>query len=143
MRWLLPLLALVSLVACTTPPPAEAANGGVDKLIVIDQKVGTGAEAKNGWTVTVNYTGWLYDAKAKDKHGKRFDSSYDHGEPFSFMLGQGDVIRGWDKGVRHMHVGGKRTLIIPASMAYGARGAGDDVPPNATLVFDVELLGVK
>lgn len=143
MRWLLPLLAIVLLVACTTPPPAEATGGGVDKLIVIDQKDGTGAEAKDGWTVTVNYTGWLYDANAKDKHGKKFDSSYDHGEPFSFMLGQGSVIKGWDKGLLHMHVGGKRTLIIPASMAYGARGAGGDIPPNATLVFDIELLGVK
>jgi len=142
MRWLLPLLAIITLVACGTPPPAHAAAGQVDKLTVIDQKVGSGAEATNGMQVTVQYTGWLYDANAKDKRGKKFDSSLDHGEPFSFMLGQGNVIAGWDQGVAGMKVGGKRTLLIPAALGYGARGAGDDIPPNASLVFEVELLKV-
>ncbi|WP_449428124.1 FKBP-type peptidyl-prolyl cis-trans isomerase [Rhodanobacter umsongensis] len=139
MRWLLSLLALLALAACTAAPPAHA-TGNVDKLTVIDQKVGTGAEAKDGMKVTVQYTGWLYDDKAKDHHGAKFDSSLDHGEPFSFMLGQGSVIAGWDQGVAGMHVGGKRILLIPAALGYGANGAGDDIPPNASLVFEVELL---
>lgn len=141
MRWLLPLLALTLLAACSPTPQAHA-NGQVDKLTVIDQKVGTGAEAKPGMTVTVQYTGWLYDKDAKDKHGKKFDSSLDHGQPFSFALGQGNVIEGWDKGVVGMRVGGKRTLLIPAALGYGLAGAGSDIPPNASLVFDVELLSV-
>ena len=142
MRWLLSLLALIALAACTATPPAHA-SGSVDKLVVIDQKVGTGAEAMPGMKVTVQYTGWLYDDSAKDKHGTQFDSSRDHGgAPFSFTLGQGSVIAGWDQGVAGMHVGGKRTLLIPASLGYGAEGAGDDIPPNASLVFDVELLKV-
>ena len=141
MRWLLSLLTLFALAACTAAPPAHAA-GSVDKLTVIDQKVGTGAEAKDGMKVTVQYTGWLYDDKAKDHHGTKFDSSLDHGEPFAFLLGQGSVIAGWDQGVAGMHVGGKRILLIPAALGYGANGAGDDIPPNASLVFEVELVGV-
>ena len=141
MRWLLSLFALLVLVACTAAPPAHA-TGSVDKLGVIDQKTGTGAEAKAGMKVTVQYTGWLHDDSAKDKHGKKFDSSLDHGEAFSFMLGQGSVIAGWDQGVAGMRVGGKRTLLIPAALGYGADGAGDDIPPNASLVFDVELVSV-
>jgi len=139
MRWLLSLLALFALAACTAAPPARAA-GSVDKLTVIDQKVGTGIEAKPGMKVTVHYTGWLYDENARDKHGKKFDSSRDHGEPFSFVLGAGNVIDGWDQGIAGMRVGGQRTLLIPAALGYGANGAGDDIPPNASLVFDVELL---
>ena len=142
MRWLLPLLALFALAACTAAPPAHA-TGSVDKLTVIDQKVGTGVEAKPGMKVTVQYTGWLYDKSAKDNHGKKFDSSRDHGEPFSFVLGAGNVIDGWDQGVAGMHVGGKRTLLIPPALGYGAEGAGADIPPNASLVFDVELLDAK
>jgi FKBP-type peptidyl-prolyl cis-trans isomerase FkpA len=142
MRWLLPLLAVITLAACGNSPKAYA-GGSVDKLTVIDQKIGTGAEAKPGMKVTVHYTGWLYDANAKDKHGKKFDSSRDSGEPFSFNLGEGRVIEGWDKGVAGMKVGGQRILLIPAAMGYGASGAGDDIPPNASLVFEVELLGVE
>jgi len=142
MRWLLSLLALIALAACTAAPPAHA-SGQVDKLATIDTKVGTGAEAKPGMKVTVQYTGWLYDDSAKDKHGTKFDSSYDGGMPFSFNLGAGDVIKGWDEGVAGMHVGGRRTLLIPAALGYGARGAGGDIPPNASLVFDVELLDVS
>ena len=141
MRWLLPLLALVVLAACTATPPAHA-TGQVDKLSVIDRKVGTGVQAQAGMKVTVQYTGWLYDENASDKHGAKFDSSRDHGQPFSFVLGAGNVIAGWDQGVAGMRVGGRRTLLIPAALGYGAEGAGADIPPNASLVFDVELLKV-
>ncbi|MBN8895885.1 MAG: FKBP-type peptidyl-prolyl cis-trans isomerase [Rhodanobacter sp.] len=142
MRWLLSLFALISLVACSAPAPQQT-RGSVDQLTVVDSKVGTGTEAVAGMKVTVHYTGWLYDETAGNKHGSQFDSSRDHGEPFSFVLGAGNVIAGWDQGVAGMHVGGKRTLLIPAALGYGARGAGDDIPPNASLVFDVELLDVQ
>ena len=115
----------------------------ITSLQVTDNKVGNGASATSGKTVSVHYTGWLYDAKAADRHGKKFDSSRDHGEPFSFKLGAGQVIRGWDQGVAGMKIGGTRTLVIPSDLGYGARGAGGVIPPNATLVFDVELLDVK
>lgn len=105
-----------------------------------DTKVGTGAEAIAGKKVSVHYTGWLND---KGKRGKKFDSSLDRGKPFSFMLGAGMVIKGWDEGVVGMKVGGKRTLLIPSKLGYGVRGAGSDIPPNADLIFDVELLEVK
>ncbi|MDE1893227.1 MAG: FKBP-type peptidyl-prolyl cis-trans isomerase [Pseudomonadota bacterium] len=142
MRWLLSLLTLFALAACTAAPPAQA-TGSVDKLTVIDQKVGTGIEAKAGMKVTVQYTGWLYDEQAKDKRGRKFDSSRDHGEAFSFTLGAGHVIDGWDQGIAGMRVGGTRTLLIPAALGYGADGAGDDIPPNASLVFEVELLDAR
>jgi peptidylprolyl isomerase len=109
-------------------------------LQIIDTKVGTGASPKAGQTCVMHYTGWLYENGAK---GRKFDSSVDRGEPFEFPIGRGQVIAGWDEGVASMKVGGKRTLIIPAALGYGARGAGGVIPPNATLMFDVELLGVK
>jgi FKBP-type peptidyl-prolyl cis-trans isomerase len=115
----------------------------ITSLQVSDAKVGNGTEATAGKQVTVHYTGWLYDAKAGDKHGKKFDSSKDQGEPFSFKLGARQVIIGWDQGVAGMKVGGQRTLVIPSDLAYGSRGAGGVIPPNATLVFDVELLDVR
>jgi FKBP-type peptidyl-prolyl cis-trans isomerase len=115
----------------------------ITSLQIADTKPGTGAAAAAGQQVSVHYTGWLYDPKAADKHGKKFDSSRDRGEPFSFKLGARQVIAGWDMGVAGMKVGGQRTLIIPAELGYGSRGAGGAIPPNATLVFDVELLGVK
>jgi FKBP-type peptidyl-prolyl cis-trans isomerase FkpA len=108
---------------------------------MIDVVVGAGDEAKRG-PVTVHYTGWLHDPAQPDGHGKKFDSSHDRREPFEFSLGGGQVIRGWDEGVVGMKVGGKRTLVIPPEMGYGARGAGGVIPPNATLVFDVELVRV-
>jgi FKBP-type peptidyl-prolyl cis-trans isomerase len=108
----------------------------VKELKIEDLKVGTGAEAVAGKKVSVHYTGWLTD-------GKKFDSSVDRGEPFKFNLGAGQVIQGWDKGVAGMKVGGKRKLTIPSQLGYGERGAGGVIPPNATLVFDVELLGVE
>ncbi len=142
MRWLLPLLALFVITACSASPQAHA-QGEVQKLIVIDTKVGTGKVAMNGKDVVVHYTGWLYDQHAKDHHGSKFDSSLDTGTPFTFTLGEGKVIEGWDQGVAGMRVGGKRTLLIPASLGYGENGAGDAIPPGASLVFDVELLNVK
>ena len=105
-----------------------------------DEVVGTGPQPNPGQTVTVHYTGWLDD---HGKPGRKFDSSRDRGKPFSFTIGAQQVIAGWDQGVATMHVGGKRTLIIPAESGYGARGAGGVIPPNATLIFDVELLGVS
>jgi peptidylprolyl isomerase len=109
-------------------------------LQITDIKVGTGATPNTGQTCVMHYTGWLYQDGAK---GKKFDSSVDRGEPFEFPIGQKRVIAGWDEGVASMKVGGKRTLIIPPALGYGARGAGGVIPPNATLIFDVELLGVK
>jgi FKBP-type peptidyl-prolyl cis-trans isomerase FkpA len=105
-------------------------------LIIEELKVGTGAEAAAGQHVSVHYTGWLTD-------GTKFDSSKDRGDPFEFPLGAGHVIRGWDEGVQGMKVGGSRKLTIPADLGYGARGAGGVIPPNATLVFEVELLGTE
>ena len=105
-----------------------------------DTTVGDGAEARAGQDVTVHYTGWLYNDGAQ---GAKFDSSKDRNDPFEFSLGAGLVIKGWDEGVAGMKIGGKRTLIIPAALGYGARGAGGVIPPNATLKFDVELLGVQ
>lgn len=107
-----------------------------------DTVPGTGDEAKAGQRVRVHYTGWLHDAGAANARGRKFDSSKDRGQPFSFHLGAGEVIRGWDEGVQGMKVGGTRVLTIPADLGYGARGAGGVIPPNATLVFEVDLLGV-
>ena len=109
---------------------------------MIDHKIGDGTEATAGMTVTVHYTGWLFDDDATDNKGQKFDSSRDRGDPFVFPLGAGRVIAGWDQGVAGMKVGGSRTLVIPPELGYGARGAGGVIPPNATLVFDVELLAV-
>ena len=111
-------------------------------LQTTDISEGTGPMALAGKTVSVHYTGWLFDPSAPENKGRKFDSSRDRGEPFEFMLGAGHVIAGWDQGVAGMQVGGQRTLTIPPEMGYGARGAGGVIPPNATLVFDVELLGV-
>ncbi len=110
---------------------------------MIDHTIGTGAEAVAGKTFSVHYTGWLFDASAPDNKGKKFDSSRDRGQPLSFPLGAGRVIQGWDQGFAGMKVGGTRTLVIPPELGYGARGAGGVIPPNATLIFDVELMGVS
>ena len=112
------------------------------ELQKIDVVEGSGAEAKSG-PILVHYTGWLHDPSKADGRGTKFDSSVDRGQPFGFDLGGGQVIRGWDQGVAGMKVGGKRTLIIPPELGYGARGAGGVIPPNATLMFDVELVGIR
>jgi FKBP-type peptidyl-prolyl cis-trans isomerase FkpA len=144
-----PMLALIAALGCApavvafAPATAQGAEKTVTTpsgLQYTDTKVGTGAQPKPGQTAVVHYTGWLDENGAK---GKKFDSSVDRGEPFEFAVGQGEVIRGWDEGVATMKVGGKRTLIVPPELGYGAQGAGGVIPPNATLIFDVELLGVK
>jgi FKBP-type peptidyl-prolyl cis-trans isomerase FkpA len=123
--------------------PLLAVAGELTELQVMDLEEGTGQVAEAGAVAVVHYTGWLYDAAAEDQKGRKFDSSVDRGQPFRFPLGGGRVIEGWDQGVAGMKVGGKRRLVIPADMAYGQRGAGNVIPPGATLVFDVELLGLE
>lgn len=123
--------------------PAPMANSGITTLQTNDVTPGTGAEARKGQRVQVHYTGWLYDPSAADNKGRKFDSSRDSGQPFEFQLGGGEVIPGWDEGVAGMKVGGTRMLTIPPAMGYGSRGAGGVIPPNATLLFEVELIGVR
>ena len=115
-------------------------NSNPSGLQWTDTKEGTGPSPKTGQIVVVDYTGWLWENGQK---GKKFDSSVDRGKPFEFPIGQGRVIKGWDEGVSTMKVGGKRTLLIPPQLGYGSRGAGGVIPPNATLVFDVELIAIK
>ena len=134
------LLALGAVPLSSKPAQAAGEVTTPSGLRIIDVKPGTGPMPRAGQTVTVNYTGWLF---VDGKKGKKFDSSLDRGEPFSFTLGQGPVIKGWDEGLATMHVGGKRTLIIPPDLGYGASGAGGVIPPGAVLVFDVDLLDVK
>lgn len=136
----LTLVAAAAAVCIAAPARAQHVTTTPSGLSIIDTKIGTGPAAKPGQTVTVHYTGWLYVNGKKDK---KFDSSLDRGQPFDFPLGRHQVIAGWDEGVVGMKVGGKRTLIIPPSLAYGDKGAGGVIPPNATLIFDVELLRVK
>jgi FKBP-type peptidyl-prolyl cis-trans isomerase FkpA len=157
-------LSLVALAACqpkdkpaeptttaaaapAAEPAAAAAEESTGTQNMPMQKVelapGSGAEIKSGQNALVHYTGWLYDAKAPDNKGAKFDSSVDRNEPFEFPVGAGMVIKGWDEGVVGMKVGGKRRLVIPPEMGYGARGAGGVIPPNATLVFDVELVEIR
>lgn len=151
----LSLLAITAftLTACAEAPmPKESelqvidtivGDSQIKDLVTEEVKAGNGATASAGQTVSVHYTGWLYDPSAANKRGTKFDSSRDRGQPFQFPLGGGRVIKGWDEGVAGMQVGGQRTLIIPPHKAYGSRGAGGAIPPNATLIFDVELLGVQ
>jgi len=148
-KWLYGVPLLLVLVVggflggCSDSSTSAPAVGGVSELGITDVVVGTGKEAVSGNTVSVHYTGWLYDERAMDKRGAKFDSSRDRGQPFEFKLGARRVIKGWDQGVAGMKVGGQRTLMIPADLAYGTRGAGGVIPPNASLVFDVELLDVR
>jgi FKBP-type peptidyl-prolyl cis-trans isomerase FkpA len=128
----------------TTPiTPESKMNAKITQLQKTDTSVGTGAEAVAGKIAVVHYTGWLHDAASTDKKGRKFDSSLDRPSPFSFPLGGGRVIRGWDEGVAGMRVGGRRTLVIPPEMAYGNRGAGGVIPPDATLIFEIELVAVR
>ena len=138
---LLPALAVLDAsFHASMPQTAGKTMTTASGLQIIDSKVGTGASPKPGQTCVMHYTGWLYENGVK---GKKFDSSVDRNEPFEFPIGQRKVMAGWDEGVSTMKVGGKRTLIIPPQLGYGARGAGGVIPPNATLMFDVELLDVK
>jgi len=139
-RWLGASLLLM-LVGCANsgPPP----GGSVAELQRVDQAVGEGALAAPGMQVAVHYTGWLYDERQPENRGTQFDSSVERAQPFSFTLGAGQVIRGWDEGVAGMRVGGKRLLLIPSEYGYGRKGAGGVIPPNASLVFEVELLDTK
>ncbi len=137
------IFAMSACNAETTQTTNKESQAMTTELIKKDTLIGTGREAETGFDVTVHYTGWLFDANAADNKGKKFDSSLDRRDPFVFYLGGGQVIQGWDEGVVGMKIGGKRTLIIPADMGYGAQGAGGVIPPNATLVFDVELLAIK
>jgi peptidylprolyl isomerase len=139
------LIASAAFLAAVASAPSLAQTAGKtlttpSGLQIIDTQPGTGASPKPGQTCVVHYTGWLYENGAK---GKKFDSSVDRGQPFAFPIGQHRVIAGWDEGVATMKTGGKRTLIIPPDLGYGARGAGGVIPPNATLIFEVELLEVK
>src|SRR5580692_4904275 len=129
-----------TVTATLTPAKAQPVMTTPDGLKIIDTQPGTGASPQTGQTCVMHYTGWLYENGTK---GKKFDSSVDRGSPFEFKIGVGQVIRGWDEGVATMKVGGKRTLIIPPDLGYGARGAGGVIPPNATLIFDVELIDIK
>jgi peptidylprolyl isomerase len=126
----------INMAKAQSAKPVTTSTG----LQTIDTVVGTGASPRPNQTAMVHYTGWLY---ANGQKGKKFDSSLDSGKPFEFPVGAGRVIKGWDEGVATMKVGGKRTLIVPPQLGYGASGAGGVIPPNATLMFDVELLGVK
>ena len=139
----LALAGAILLAAGATTPAAAQTPGSTmttaSGLKIQDATVGAGATPKTGQTCVMHYTGWLYENGAK---GRKFDSSLDRGQPFEFPIGQGRVIKGWDEGVASMKVGGKRTLIIPPELGYGARGAGGVIPPNATLIFDVELIEV-
>jgi len=140
--------AIAPLAQAGNPAPkseatAQATPVAIKELKIIDLAPGTGSEAQSGHPVWVQYTGWLYDAAAPEHKGKKFDSSEGRVTPFGFFLGVGKVIKGWDQGVPGMKIGGKRRLIIPAELAYGEKGAGGVIPPNAALVFDIELVDVK
>jgi len=142
---LMPVMLAAALAASVTTTTSLAQTAGTTMttptgLQITDTKIGTGATPKTGQICVMHYTGWLYQNGAK---GQKFDSSVDRGQPFEFPIGTRRVIAGWDEGVATMKVGGKRTLVIPPTLGYGARGAGGVIPPNATLIFEVELLDVK
>jgi FKBP-type peptidyl-prolyl cis-trans isomerase len=151
MKTLAPIVLLTAsfvLAGCPSntvsqPSEGDSMNTAASSLVSTDIQVGGGAEVGRGQTAVVHYTGWLYAEGAPENKGKKFDSSRDHGEPFAFTVGGGQVIKGWDLGVAGMKVGGKRQLVIPADLGYGARGAGGVIPGGATLVFDVELVSIR
>lgn len=144
-RWLIPTFALLACAACSNTAPPPYTGGTVSQLTIIDKTVGTGPVAQPGMVVAVQYTGWLYDKSATDKQGKEFDSTHKRNDtPFRFTLGIGQVIKGWDQGVVGMRVGGVRELLVPPSLAYGSKGAGDGViPPDASLVFRIKLVDAQ
>ena len=132
-----------ALAGCGQSESEQMGQSNITELMKQDTTAGSGNEAAAGRNVTVHYTGWLYDAAKPDHKGTKFDSSRDRNDPFTFRLGGGEVIPGWDQGVAGMRVGGQRTLTIPPDLGYGAQGAGGVIPPNATLLFDIELLDVR
>lgn len=138
--WCIPLLISILILGFGEMSASAEIKSTESGLKYEDHIVGQGTEATSGHEVVVHYTGWLDQAGEK---GTKFDSSKDRAEPFEFSLGAGHVIKGWDEGVKGMKVGGKRTLLIPSNLGYGSRGAGGVIPPNANLIFDVELLNVK
>lgn len=142
--------SLVLLAACgreqpvdSTPATTSEARAPVTELQRTDIVQGVGEGISSGQVAVVHYTGWLYEPTAEDQKGKKFDSSRDRGEPFRFTIGAGGVIRGWEEGVQGMQVGGQRRLVIPANLGYGAQGAGGVIPPNAALLFEIELLAIE
>jgi FKBP-type peptidyl-prolyl cis-trans isomerase FkpA len=140
-------VALIALSACSREQPSgaqtTAAAAPVTELQRIELHVAPGEGISQGQQAAVHYTGWLYDPSARDNKGKKFDSSRDRGQPFRFVLGNGQVIKGWDEGVQGMRVGSQRRLIVPSDLGYGARGSRGVIPPNAALVFDIELLAIE
>jgi FKBP-type peptidyl-prolyl cis-trans isomerase len=147
-RVVLSVLAAASLAGCPEGggayrDPSTNQGNAMANLETTDLKPGTGAEVAAGQTAVVHYTGWLYADGAPDNKGRKFDSSRDRGDPFSFRVGGGQVIKGWDQGVAGMKVGGERRLVIPPELGYGSRGAGGVIPGGATLVFDVELVAIR
>ncbi|MCW5571301.1 MAG: FKBP-type peptidyl-prolyl cis-trans isomerase [Steroidobacteraceae bacterium] len=140
------LLTALPLGACnaSNPPPAPDSQETAPVSVArTDLTEGSGPAVAAGQAAVVHYTGWLYEANAPEHKGRKFDSSRDHGQPFTFHIGAGEVISGWDQGVAGMKIGGQRRLVIPPELGYGARGAGGVIPPGATLVFDVELVGIQ
>jgi FKBP-type peptidyl-prolyl cis-trans isomerase len=137
------VVVLIGLVAACGDKPSTAPAGGVSSMQSIEVKPGTGEAIAAGKIAVVQYTGWLYEAAAKENKGKQFDSSRTHGQPFRFPVGTGQVIKGWDQGVVGMKVGESRRLIIPPDLAYGDSGAGGVIPPGATLVFDIDLVAIE
>ena len=138
---LLTSFSLVGAIDITLDKTSKKENTMIE-FITTDTQVGEGREAEKGLTITVHYTGWIYDDKEGENKGNKFDSSKDRNEPFTFVLGVGQVIKGWDDGFDGMKIGGSRTILIPSEMGYGSRGAGGAIPPNADLIFEVELLEI-
>jgi FKBP-type peptidyl-prolyl cis-trans isomerase FkpA len=142
LRALTPLICLLLLtLACSSSPPPGQSD--INTLETVDAKVGDGAEATWGKEVLVHYTGWIYDQNRSENRGREFDSSRDRNDPLAFTIGKAEVIKGWEEGVNGMKVGGRRVLTIPPDLAYGKEGFGDLIPPNSTLIFDIELIEVK
>jgi FKBP-type peptidyl-prolyl cis-trans isomerase FkpA len=142
-RIFLAAMILGLMAACSGKPSETPASAAVNSLEILELKPGAGAAIAAGQQAAVQYTGWLYEVSASDKKGKQFDSSSNTGQPFRFVVGAGQVIKGWDQGVLGMKVGARRRLIIPADLAYGESGAGGVIPPGATLVFDVDLVAIE
>ena len=137
------VVVLVASIAACSGKPSEAPASGVSSMQSVEMRAGTGEAVTVGKIAVVQYTGWLYEAAAKDNKGKQFDSSRNSGQPFRFPVGKGQVIKGWDQGVVGMRVGESRRLIIPPDLAYGDGGAGGVIPPGATLVFDIDLVAIE